>query len=352
MKSYEKEAIGKNFFVFFALLQILLTLLFVELLHTKKQDYLQHLYSAMEVCSYSLECPEFTLDFVPKEKVRISRLLTDKTPHAYFPLKESQKFALHILYDQTHYIHDLKDIYLDLGLKYLFATIILILTSFFFTLYSLKPIRTALKINDDFVKDILHDFNTPISSMVLNIKMFREEHEDNLFIRRIQSAIDTIGVLQKNLKCFLHNSPSQKQQVDITTVVRSRTDFMQSLYPNIRFVFRSSDKKIVKFTNKEMLVRIIDNLLSNAAKYNRIDGTVLVKLNKEVLSIKDEGKGIKDTKKIFARYYKEHDTGVGLGLHIVKKLADELSIKLSIDSSTAGTIVTVDFSSVPHKASL
>jgi len=47
------------------------------------------------------------------------------------------------------------------------------------------------------------------------------------------------------------------------------------------------------------------------------------------------------------RYYKEQDRGIGLGLHIVQKLANELNIALTIQSrSGEGTDVILDFTAL------
>ena len=50
------------------------------------------------------------------------------------------------------------------------------------------------------------------------------------------------------------------------------------------------------------------------------------------LIISDSGYGIKNPKKIFHRFYTEHSQGMGIGLHIVKKLCDEMNIDISVSS--------------------
>ena len=55
--------------------------------------------------------------------------------------------------------------------------------------------------------------------------------------------------------------------------------------------------------------------------------------------------GIQNTKKIFDRFYKEQDRGIGIGLHIVKKLCEELSIKIKVQSQiNFGTKFTLNLS--------
>jgi two-component system, OmpR family, sensor kinase len=64
-----------------------------------------------------------------------------------------------------------------------------------------------------------------------------------------------------------------------------------------------------------------------------------------LLNIIDSGKGIKNPKRIFERFYKEQDRGIGIGLHIVKKLCDELGIKIGVQSILeSGTTFSLDLS--------
>ena len=91
----------------------------------------------------------------------------------------------------------------------------------------------------------------------------------------------------------------------------------------------------------------MDNLLSNAGKYNSANGEVNIVLQGSILTIQDTGKGIKKPSKVFDRYYKEQDRGIGIGLHIVKKLCDELTIPINIQSKkNAGTKIGLNLSHV------
>ncbi len=344
MKNYERESLLKNFWVFFSLLEILLVLLFLELYHTEKREYNQSLLKTMQLCSYTYECTQFDFEFTPKGEKRLNELYDDQNISAYFPVPKSKKYNVRIIYPHHLYTHDLHAIRRSLWLKFILATILLMGVALFFTFYSLKPIRQALRINDEFIKDILHDFNTPISSIVLNLKMFQDQYESNIFIQRINHSIDTILLLQNNLKSFLHHSPLHSECVDIALLTQKRMRFIQNLYPHITFTFEQ-ENTLKKQTNSELLTRILDNLLTNAAKYNKPNGKVMLRISKETLYIEDTGKGMSNTKAVMQRYYKEQDRGLGLGLHIVQKLTSELNIKVKIDSKVdVGTCIALDFS--------
>ena len=84
MKNYEKESLFKNFIVFFSLLEILLVLLFVELYRTKKSEYKRSLLQEMQLCSYSLQCEQFSFDFEPQDKNILNKLYDNNGTYAYF----------------------------------------------------------------------------------------------------------------------------------------------------------------------------------------------------------------------------------------------------------------------------
>jgi len=87
----------------------------------------------------------------------------------------------------------------------------------------------------------------------------------------------------------------------------------------------------------------LDNLISNAFKYNKKNGFIKVYLENKKLYIEDSGIGIKNPKKVFNRFYKENERGIGIGMSIVKKLADEFKIKIEIKSKiNKGTIIILD----------
>jgi len=179
--------------------------------------------------------------------------------------------------------------------------------------------------------------------MKINMHMFKEEYGKNQFVDKISHSIETILMLQNNLKSFLYKSSSKTTTIDVALLAKNRIDIFKNLYPNINFIYDKKDELIID-SHEELLTRVIDNLLSNAAKYNKTNGEVLVTIGKNSLTIKDSGSGINDIKRVFDRYYKEHTRGLGLGLHIVKKLTDELSIKLDIESKKdIGTTIRLNF---------
>jgi signal transduction histidine kinase len=94
-----------------------------------------------------------------------------------------------------------------------------------------------------------------------------------------------------------------------------------------------------------MLEMIFENLLSNAIKYSPASSAIKIAIehNESVITccIADQGIGIpgKNIPKIFDRFYRVDESrnsqtgGVGVGLSIVKKLADLQQITLAVQST-------------------
>ncbi len=298
----------------------------------------------MQVCSYTLSCKDFDYDFFPKkESIFINKLYEDADElFALFPIPLSKQYYLKISYTKKQLRHDIRKLLLNITILFVIATLVIMVLSFFLTLYTLKPIREALRINQEFIKDILHDFNTPISAMMINLEMLKRDCQSP-FVERIHQSIETIISLQDNLKIFLKNIKGELEEIDLAVLVKKRVRYFQSLYPHLHFSIQADDKAIFK-TQKELITRILDNLLSNACKYNKPNGSVRVIVHKDHIIIEDSGQGIKNSKKAFDRFYKESERGIGIGLSIVKKLCDELGIKISLSSEKGkGTRVDLWF---------
>lgn len=125
---------------------------------------------------------------------------------------------------------------------------------------------------------------------------------------------------------------------------------------NIEFSATMPDEKIYVRSDRRSLAQILINLTNNAIKFTE-RGFVNIQLNIKriedhdyvVIAIEDTGVGIKneDKKKLFQAFEKldtpgKFAEGTGLGLHLCKKLAKMLKIKITFESEFGkGTIFTI-----------
>ncbi len=114
---------------------------------------------------------------------------------------------------------------------------------------------------------------------------------------------------------------------------------------------------IVQRSDEGKLVEIIKNLVSNAIKYNREDGSVIIDYAVDeqqwTLKVTDTGIGIaqNEQSRIFERFYrvdasrtKQVVNGTGLGLAIVLELVQSLQGQISVESQRGvGSAFSVSF---------
>jgi signal transduction histidine kinase len=151
----------------------------------------------------------------------------------------------------------------------------------------------------------------------------------------------------------------EKAEVDFGQLVRDCMDATRSrhhLQPEaLRFQEASNDGNTVRVRgNAEDLRTAVFNVLDNAVKYSGDNVDVRVQLEtpdeeRIVLRVQDQGVGInpEDVKRIFRRFYRvthrsmAHVKGTGLGLFIVKAIAQKHGGKVFAESDGEGQGTTI-----------
>ena len=199
LKKVEKESLLKSFLLFFISQTILVGALFFINYKKEIQTVDEQIFSQMRICSFDLQCKEFGIDFVPKKEQELYKLYKEQSElAAYFSLPGSQKNYLKIFLQKEKYDKKLSTLRESMIIEFLFVMLIIALLSFVFSIYTLSPLRNALHLTEEFIKDILHDFNTPISTLRLNSSMLAQELGENKKIKRLQNAVQNILNLQSN----------------------------------------------------------------------------------------------------------------------------------------------------------
>ena len=322
----------------------LLSIVFYLNYQKELQSFDEKLLNKMHLCSYTLKCKEYNIDFEPKEgKIPYKLIKNTKEVVSLYPLKDSSDFYLKLsltpeaYHNKIHYLHK------NLIKEGVFTFITVFLLSALFSIYALFPLRNALILTREFVKDILHDFNTPIATMRLNLSLLKRQVGENKKVARIERSIENILWLEENLRNYLHAQSSELESFNLLGLIKERVHMIEQNYPKLTYQVEIEPSVILE-THKQDFVRIVDNIIVNASKYNKEHGSIEIFYTpkERTLTIKDTGKGIKYPKKIFKRFYKEHERGLGIGLHIVKKLTDSLKIKIDVQSKLGeGTVVTL-----------
>jgi len=118
----------------------------------------------------------------------------------------------------------------------------------------------------------------------------------------------------------------------------------QAKEKNITMIANLGDNLADLKAHDECLKMLFSNLIVNAIKYNKPNGTIKISARDEadqlIISVSDTGIGIPDDKleMIFEEFYRVKDeatkniSGTGLGLPICKKIINELGGKIAVES--------------------
>lgn len=214
------------------------------------------------------------------------------------------------------------------------------------------------KSKDEFISNVTHEMNTPLTS----IKGFAELiASGNLDKQKTIKAGSTIlnqserlsSMIAKILRYSeLDDDLLPTYDLNISNVIKEHVLTYSPLFKDKKITFEQQiEDNVVLKTRHEYITEILDNLISNAVKYNKPKGSIKLTLTNRKLEVADTGIGIdrEELTHIFSRFYtvdKSHgeNTGFGLGLSIVKKLCDRSHWKLTVDSTKGeGTVFTIEF---------
>lgn len=220
------------------------------------------------------------------------------------------------------------------------AVLIFVLSLFFLDRFAL-PFQRLNKRLDRFIKDSMHEINTPLSIINVNIDLYNRSNPTNKYLQRIKAATKTLATLYNDMDYLIKNErlSFEYEEIDLSRYLQERIDYFSEVSALKNITIEADIAEGVKLMfNPTQLQRIIDNNLSNAIKYSYEEGMINVSLegNNErcVMVFKDDGVGIKEVNQIFERYYRENQDkgGFGIGLNIVKSIIDKAGIELQIDS--------------------
>lgn len=232
-----------------------------------------------------------------------------------------------------------------------FGILLFSIIGFFLLNLFLSPMKTSLSILDRFIKDTTHELNTPLSAILTNIEMMdlSKISEDNRKkINRINIAAKTVSVLYNDLTYATLESDiyASNEKINLKNIIEERVEYFDILAKSKAIDFNLDLNDSFLVVNKNKFTRVVDNLISNAIKYNRRKGTIGIKLLKNSLTVEDSGLGIEANKLeyIFDRYsrFNNSEGGFGIGLSIVKDIVNEYKMNIKVKSQiNKGTSITI-----------
>lgn len=228
-----------------------------------------------------------------------------------------------------------------------------------------EQLQELVRLKDQFVSIVSHDFRSPISTLTDGISMLLDdlnaEKQFDSSHREIIEQIheELIRLLNYNNKLYNWTKLNLDSiELNITPV---SLDLMIANL-NGQYDKRLNDKKLTMRlkvchhveleTDYVLLNQAVSNLVDNAIKFSSPGSEIAVMTGKNFLKITDQGPGIsQDTLQAIKQGYTvkskkgtNGETGTGLGLTIVSKILKTLNFNLDIESEIGkGTSFTISF---------
>jgi len=318
----------------------------IAYLYLKEQKSIldQTIFAQIKQYNFDFKNKNLSIDIIPNNKTKKTLHLyhTQNEIYALFPISQNKNKLLKVIYPIKLYKKEIDKITKKILIIYIFILLFLFLFSLIYSFYALHPMKKALTLMDEFFNDIVHDLNTPIASILLNSK-YLNKINPNDEIKKIELSAKRISSLYKNFEQInTEFKEDYNESIDLYQLIQDRIKYHQQIYNDIDFILEDINFKT--YLPKESLIRILDNIISNACKYNKPKGKVKISFKNNQLIIQDTGIGMAQPDKIFERYYKETSRGIGIGMNVVKKLCDKLGIEIQVSSKiNIGTTIFLKF---------
>jgi signal transduction histidine kinase/ligand-binding sensor domain-containing protein/DNA-binding response OmpR family regulator len=227
-----------------------------------------------------------------------------------------------------------------------------------------------------FFTNISHEFRTPLTLIISPVekllKGIKTDEQKSLLLiiqRNANGLLELVNQLLDFRKLDVHKDALNISVGDVVSFINDIYYSFNELAnrKSINFSFSTSVSELRIEFDPEKMRKIVSNLLSNAFKFTPNNGQIGVNVglirqmngDKQLLkiTISDSGIGIppKDLERIFERFYRVenpengHQTGTGVGLHIVSEYVKLHQGDIGVESQLGkGSVFTVTIPAKQH----
>ena len=224
-------------------------------------------------------------------------------------------------------------------------------------------LRSALETERRFTDDAAHELRTPLAALKTQAQVAlraTDDREKTQALNNVVNSVDRSTHLVEQMLILARLDPSASMPArepinlhDLTAEVVAQL-VPSAMKLNTDIEITGSEDTIV-YSDPVSLSIMIRNLADNAIRYSKSNGEVVINIDsinpdEVVLSVSDSGPGIEPElqSRVFDRFYRvtgNAATGCGLGLSIVKRVADlnNLRVELTNKENGTGLVASVHF---------
>jgi|CXWL01.1.fsa_nt_gi signal transduction histidine kinase len=224
----------------------------------------------------------------------------------------------------------------------------------------------ASSARDEFISHVAHELKSPLNVIHMYAELLLDEPgvSDEQRISAVNTINDEVERLALLISNLLNISKIEAGSVAINSQRIKLAEFLEDTFNSVA---RSGNENNIKFdlqmpralstiqADKDLLRIAINNLLTNAVKYNSPGGSVSLQVEETdssvFIRVSDTGIGISqhDLEHIFDKFYRSTNDNVlqknghGLGLSLVKEIIELHHGKISVESTPdKGSIFSIE----------
>ncbi|MDN5201978.1 two-component regulator propeller domain-containing protein [Fulvivirgaceae bacterium BMA10] len=192
-----------------------------------------------------------------------------------------------------------------------------------------------------FFTNISHEFRTPLTMILGPVEDLLKKEENKQQFRQFRMMEKNAKRLLRLIDQLLDFNKIKNGKLELNATEDDLIEFLQNLvepffayaqHQHINFKLDVPDSQVILYFDKEMMDKIIYNLLSNAFKFTDPEGQVLLKVKEQdgcvAILVEDTGCGIpeEEISTIFERFAliqsENRHHGTGIGLELTKELVE------------------------------
>ncbi|MGC8545651.1 MAG: HAMP domain-containing sensor histidine kinase [Athalassotoga sp.] len=206
---------------------------------------------------------------------------------------------------------------------------------------ALDRIESGVKAIERFSSIAAHELKTPISVIKSDAQIAMDKNsieELKIALEKISKKSDEMSKLIDILLVIskVKNVPVTFENLNMNEVAFEAVEDLIKKYPD-RIEFFPNEDSYIK-GDENLLKEMIFNVVENSCKYT--DGKVKIEIGNNYIMVSDEGPGMDEETQshLFEEFFRKRTDvpGFGLGLSVVKYIANLHEIKIHVDSSPAG----------------
>jgi len=215
----------------------------------------------------------------------------------------------------------------------------IVIVAWFLSKLFMRPIHQKVRQIEQFIQDISHELNTPITALKMSAKraLQKKVYDEKILTNISISTKQLYSIYQSLAYLNFSTPPKQATAIALKPLLEETISYYSELSHAKHITFKSdlNDAQLTILEDRATL--LFSNLISNAIKYSMPETTITIVLQANTFSITDEGVGIDNKKldEIFKPYVRNSTIagGFGVGLSIVKQICDEFGINVNVTST-------------------